>query len=101
MLPVIKYRRLTCKVGAFGEITIESLTDLDISMIFPVGSMFVFDSWIYHGKLQGHLVEIPKNQDFSAISADMPEHLTEKFDNLSISDSTADLENIEAVRLRV
>ena len=92
------------QVGAFDEFAIASSADLD-DMIFSMGTTFIFGSWVYnaddHGKLQDHLIEIPMNQDFSAISADMPEHLTEKFDNLSISDSTRTSENIEAVRLRV
>ena len=83
MLPVIKHRQLAWQVGAFGEFAFESSMDLDITMVFPVGSTFVFfGSWIYTAddseKLQSHLVEIPVDQATLATHQDTMEDLVEK-----------------------
>jgi hypothetical protein len=59
-LLVIKHWQLAHQVGAFGNFATESSMDLD-NMIFPVGSIFIFRSWIYkangNGKLQSCLLE--------------------------------------------
>jgi hypothetical protein len=45
--------------------------DLDITMMFSAGSIFIFGSWVCladdSGKLQGHLVEISADQATSAV----------------------------------
>jgi hypothetical protein len=57
---VVKHRQLARQVGAFGAIAIKSSTDFD-DMIFPMGSTFIFGSWVCkandEGNLHGHLVE--------------------------------------------
>jgi hypothetical protein len=66
MLSIIRHRQLVCQVGAFNEIAMGSTMDLDFNMTFPMGSTFVFGSWVYTvddpDKLQSRLVEITANQ---------------------------------------
>jgi hypothetical protein len=59
-LSVVKHRQLARQEGAFDAIAIKSSTDFD-NMIFPMGSIFIFGSWVCEvddeGNLQGCLVE--------------------------------------------
>jgi hypothetical protein len=57
---VVKHRQLARQVGAFGAIAIKSSTDFD-DMIFPMGSIFIFGSWVCKANdkdnLHGHLIK--------------------------------------------
>jgi hypothetical protein len=44
VLPVIKHQQLARQVGAFDEFALESSMDLNITMVFPAGSTFIFGS---------------------------------------------------------
>jgi hypothetical protein len=65
-LSVVKLRQLARQVGAFGAIAIKSSTDFD-DMIFSMGSIFIFGSWVCEandkGNLHGYLVEAPETQE--------------------------------------
>jgi len=76
---VVKHRQLARQVGAFGEFSSESSTDLD-DMIFPTGSTFNFGSWIYKadddGKLQSRLLEDSVHHEEFSISTTTTDQLT-------------------------
>jgi hypothetical protein len=55
VLPVIKHQQLARQVGAFDEFALESSMDLNITMVFPAGSTFIFGSWIYMADNSGRL----------------------------------------------
>jgi hypothetical protein len=63
---MVKHRQLAHQVGAFGAITIKSSTDFD-DMIFPMGSIFIFGSWVCEaddkGNLHGHIVKAPESHE--------------------------------------
>ena len=65
--------------------------DLD-SMIFSMGSTFIFDSWIYEadddGKLQSCLLEDSVHHEDLSISATTTDQITRRFAQLVMSDST-------------
>jgi hypothetical protein len=84
---VVKHRQLARQVRAFGAIAIKSSTDFD-NMIFPMGSIFIFGSWICEvddkGNLHGHLIkalEAHKNLTLST-------KLTKDLKRLMVSEST-------------
>jgi hypothetical protein len=84
---VVKHRQLVRQVGAFGAITINSSTDFD-DMIFPIGSIFIFGSWVCEvddkGNLHGYLVKTPKaHKDLTLLTK-----LTEDLEKLTVSEST-------------
>jgi hypothetical protein len=90
-LLVVKHRQLARQIGAFGEFAIEKSTDLAINLIFSPGFEFVFGSWVCMaddcGVLRAHLMEIPEAQPFPVQSMDELDHLVEKIQDFSISDS--------------
>ena len=65
--------------------------DLD-SMIFSMGSTFVFGSWICeaddNGKLQSRLLEDSNHHEDYSILATTTDQITERFTQLMMSDST-------------
>ena len=65
--------------------------DLD-SMIFSMGSTFIFGSWIYeaddNGKLQSRLLEDSNHHEDYSISATTADQITRRFTQLVMSDST-------------
>ena len=90
-LSVVKHRQLARQVGDFGGFASESSMDLD-NMIFPMGSTFIFGSWICeagdNGKLQGRLLEDSDHHEDLSISATMTDQLTGRFAQLVMSDPT-------------
>jgi hypothetical protein len=64
--------------------------DLD-NKIFPMGSTFIFGSWIYeadnNGKLQGHLLKDPDHHKEFPISTTTMDQLTRRFAQPIVSDS--------------
>jgi hypothetical protein len=76
-----------CQVGAFGTIAIKSSTDFD-DMIFPMGSTFIFGSWVCEadnkGNLHGHLVEALEAHEDLTLST----KLTEDLEKLTVSEPT-------------
>jgi hypothetical protein len=90
---VVKHRQLTRQVGAFGTITIKSSTDFD-DMIFPMGSIFIFGSWVCEandkGNLHGHLIEALEAHEDLTLST----KLTEDLEKLMVSESTRALTTI-------
>jgi hypothetical protein len=84
---VVKHRQLACQVGAFGPIMIKSSIDFD-NMIFPMGSIFIFRSWVCEannkGNLHEHLVEALKAHEDLTLST----KLTEDLKKLTLSEST-------------
>ena len=88
---MVKHRQLARQVGAFGEFSSKSSTDLD-NMIFSMGSTFIFGSWIYgvddNGKLQGHLLEDSDHHEDLSISATTTDQLAGRFTQLVMSDPT-------------
>ena len=90
-LSVVKHRQLARQVGAFGEFASESSMDLD-SMIFSMGSTFIFGSWICeaddNGKLQSRLLEDSNHHEDYSISATTTDQITRRFAQLMMSDST-------------
>jgi hypothetical protein len=90
---VVKHRQLARQVGAFGAIAIKSSTDFN-DMIFPLGSIFIFGSWVYEmdgkGNLHGHLVEAPEaHEDLT-----LPTKLTNDLEKLTVSEPTRALTTI-------
>ena len=87
---MVKHRQLACQVGAFGEFASESSMDLD-SMIFSMGSTFIFSSWICevddNGKLQSRLLENLDHHEDHSISATTIGQLTGRFTQLAMFDS--------------
>jgi hypothetical protein len=57
-------------------------------MIFPMGSIFIFGSWVCEaddkGNLHGHLVEALKTNEVFTLS----KKLTEDLEKLTVSEST-------------
>jgi hypothetical protein len=88
-LSVVKHRQLACQVGACGPIAIKSSTDFD-NMIFPMGSIFIFGSWICkedsEGNLQGRLAQ--KAHEEITLPTGSAEDLAERFSGLTMSGST-------------
>jgi hypothetical protein len=84
---VVKHRQLARQVGAFGAIAIKSSTDFD-NMIFPIGSIFIFGSWVCEtdnkGNLHGRLVEALEAHKDLTLSM----KLTEDLKKLTVSEST-------------
>jgi hypothetical protein len=54
---VVKHRQLAHQVGAFGAIAIKSSTDFD-DMIFPMGSTFIFRSWVYEADNEATFMDV-------------------------------------------
>ena len=88
-LSVVKHRQLARQVGAFDEFASESSMDLD-SMIFSMGSTFIFGSWICeaddNGKLQSRLLEDSNHHEDYSISATTTDQLAGRFAQLAMSD---------------
>jgi hypothetical protein len=88
---VVKYRQLARQVGAFGAFVIKSSTDFD-NMIFPIGSIFIFGSWVCEaddkGILQGRLVEARKAHEEITLSIGSAEGLAKRFLDPTVSEST-------------
>jgi hypothetical protein len=61
-------------------------------MIFPMGSIFIFGSWVYEadneGNLQGHLVEAQEAHEEFTLSMGLAEDLAKRFSDLTVSEST-------------
>jgi hypothetical protein len=62
------------------------------NMIFSLGSIFIFGSWICKadskGNLQGHLVEAPKTHEEITLPTGLAEDLAERFSGLTVFEST-------------
>jgi hypothetical protein len=90
-LPVVKHRQLARQVGAFGAIAIRSSTDFD-DMIFPMGSTFIFRSWVCEaddkGNLHGCLVKTLEAHEDLTLSTRLAEDLTKRFSGLMMPEST-------------
>jgi hypothetical protein len=88
---VVKHRQLVRQVGAFGTIAIKSSTDFD-DMIFPMGSTFIFGSWVYkaddEGNLHGRLIEALEAHEDLTLSMRLAEDLAERFLGLTMPEST-------------
>jgi hypothetical protein len=84
---VVKHRQLARQVGAFGAIAIKSSTDFD-NMIFPMGLIFIFGSWVCEandkGNLHGHLVEALVAHEDLTLST----KLTKDLEKLTVSEPT-------------
>jgi hypothetical protein len=87
-LSVVKHRQLMGQVGAFGAIAIESSVDFD-NMIFLMGSIFIFGSWVCEvddkGNLQGCLVKTLEACEELTLSTKLTEDFAER---LTVSKST-------------
>jgi hypothetical protein len=61
-------------------------------MIFPMGSTFIFRSWVYEanneGNLHGCLIEALKAHEDLTLSMGLAEDLTERFSGLTMPEST-------------
>jgi hypothetical protein len=72
------------QVGAFGVIAIKSSTNFD-NMIFPMGSIFIFRSWVCKvdnkGNLHGHLIEALEAHKDLTLSTKLIEDLEKLPDN--------------------
>ena len=85
---MIKHRQLARQVGALLTNFFESSADLDIKMSFPMGTTFIFRSWICKvdgdGRLQSCLIE---KSDYEDVKIDQMEEqqLIEKMIKLSTS----------------
>jgi hypothetical protein len=79
------------QVWAFGTIAIKSSTDFN-DMIFPMGSTFIFGSWVYkaddEGNLHGCLVEALEAHEDLTLSTRLAEDLAERFLGLTMPEST-------------
>jgi hypothetical protein len=88
---VVKHRQLARQVGAFSAIAIRSSADFD-DMIFPMGSTFVFGSWVCEaddeGNLHGRLVEAQEAHEDLTLSTRLTEDLAESFSGLTMPEST-------------
>jgi hypothetical protein len=88
---VVKHRQLTRQVGAFSAITIRSSTDFD-NMIFPMGSTFIFGSWVCEaddeGNLHGRLVEAQKAHEDLTLPMGLTKDLAKSFSGLTMPEST-------------
>jgi hypothetical protein len=88
---VVKHRQLARQVGAFDAIAIKSSIDFD-DMIFPMGSTFIFESWVYEaddeGNLHGHLIEALEAHEDLTLLTGLAEDLTERFSGLTMPEST-------------
>jgi hypothetical protein len=89
---VIKHRQLARQVGAFGAIAIKSSTDFN-DMIFPMGSIFIFGSWVCEaddkGNLHGRLIETLEAHEGLTLST----KFTEDLEKLMVSESTRTPDN--------
>jgi hypothetical protein len=60
-------------------------------MIFPMGSIFIFGSWVYEaddeGNLHGRLVEALKAHEDLTLPTGLAEDLTERFSGLTMPES--------------
>ena len=78
---MVKRRQLARQVGDFGDLASETSMDLN-NMIFPMGSIFIFGSWICeadnYGKLQSHLLKDLDHHEESSISTTMTDQLTRR-----------------------
>jgi hypothetical protein len=85
---VVKHRQLARQVGAFGTIAIKSSTDFD-NVIFLMGSIFIFGSWVCEmddkGNLQEHLIEALEAREGLTLPMKLTEDLAER---LTVSEST-------------
>jgi hypothetical protein len=90
---VVKHRQLVPQVGAFGAITIKSSMDFD-DMIFLMGSIFIFGSWVCEaddkGNLHGCLVETLEAHEGLTLST----KFTEDLEKLTLYESTRTLTTI-------
>jgi hypothetical protein len=90
-LSVVKHRQLARQVGAFGTIVIKSSMDFD-NMIFPMGSIFIFGSWVCKaddkGILQGRLVEALKAREGLTLPTRPTKNLVERLSGLTVSEPT-------------
>jgi hypothetical protein len=90
---VVKHQQLVRQVEAFGTITIKSSTNFD-NMIFLMGSIFIFGSWICEadnkGILQGRLVEARKAREEITLSIGSAKDLAKRFIDPTVSESTQD-----------
>jgi hypothetical protein len=70
---------------------IKNSTDFD-NMIFPMGSIFIFGSWVCEaddkGILQGHPVEALEAHEGLILPTKPTEDLTERLSGLTVSEST-------------
>jgi hypothetical protein len=84
---MIQHRQLARQVGAFSAIAIKSSTDFN-DMIFPMGSIFIFGSWVCEaddkGDLYGRLVKALKAHEDLTLST----KLTEDLEKLTVFEST-------------
>jgi hypothetical protein len=85
---VVKHLQLTRQVGAFGAIVIKSSTDFG-NMIFPMGSIFMFGSWVCEadnkGNLQGCLIKTLEACEELTLPMKLTKDLAER---LTMSEST-------------
>jgi hypothetical protein len=90
-LSVVKHWQLARQVGAFGAIAIKSSTDFD-NIIFPIGSIFIFGSWVCKaddkGILQRCLIEAWKAHEEITILIGLAKDLVERFPDPTVSEST-------------
>jgi hypothetical protein len=95
---VIKHQQLARQVGAFGGFALKTLMDLD-NMFFPMGSTFIFGSWICEvdddGKFQGRHLEDSEHHEAHAVSATTADRLTKRISQLMMSDPTQILRMID------
>jgi hypothetical protein len=61
-------------------------------MIFPMGSTFIFGSWVYEaddeGNLHGRLIEAPEAHEDLTLPTGLAKDLTERFSVLMMPEST-------------
>jgi hypothetical protein len=78
------------QVGAFGAIATKNSTDFD-DMIFPLGSVFVFGSWVFKtdekGNFQGRLIEAQEDHGEFILSTGSGD-LAKRLSKLTMSKST-------------
>jgi hypothetical protein len=88
---VVKHRQLARQVGAFDAITIKSSMDFD-NMIFPMGSIFIFGSWVCKvddkGNLQGRLIKALSIREGLTLSTRPTEDLAQRLLGLTVSELT-------------
>jgi hypothetical protein len=88
-LLVVKHRQLARQIGAFGAIAIKSSTNFD-NMIFPMGSIFIFGSWVCEvddkGILQGCLIEALEAREGLTLPTRPTEDLAERLSGLTVAE---------------